>query len=89
MARDAMAQIARALRLVRSRMTPEEHKHLAAEIEILRQVRQSVMAERTLLLDDAANSNARKQLALRVAAFYRRLGTLEEAVERLRHRRSP
>jgi len=70
-------------------MTPEERKHLATEIEILRRLHQSVMAERMMLLDDAANSNARKQLAVRVASFYRRLGTLEEALERLRRNFSP
>jgi hypothetical protein len=84
MAPDAVRQIARALKQVRSRITPEERKHLGAEIASLRRLQQAVMAERWMLLDDAANSNAREQLARRVAFFYQRLGTLEEAIERLR-----
>jgi hypothetical protein len=70
-------------------MTPEERKHLAAEMAVLRRLYESVLADRKMLLDDAANSDARERLALRVASFYQRLGTLEEAVERLRRNQPP
>jgi tRNA(Phe) wybutosine-synthesizing methylase Tyw3 len=83
---DAVAQVAEALIRVRSGITPEEHQRLTAEIEVLRRMQQSVLADREMLLDDAANLDAREQLALRVASFYQRLGMLEEAVERLRQR---
>jgi len=83
---EVIDQVARSLRSIRPRITSQEHQHLSAEVQTLRQLKASITTQYQSLLDTSVDAGARTALARRWASFYQRLGRLQQTLDRYSRR---